>query len=309
MSTSDTEVNAGRCDKALPQFVLAAALALVGAAAKAEINLADDTGRTLVLAQPARRVISLAPHMTELMFAAGAGSQVVGTVEYSNYPEAAKAIPRIGDSALLDLERIVALKPDLILVWEHGNAQRQLDKLLNLGIPVFYNQSDRLPQVARSVEKLGRLAGTEAIASKVAGTFVAREAELRERYAARPPVRVFYQIWERPLMTVNNDHLISDVIRLCGGQNVMGELRQLVPVISTEAVLEADPEVIAGATAEPKMRGNLDNWKAWPHVLAVKRDNLFVIHADLISRATPRVLDGVQQMCENLDKARAKRPK
>ena len=287
--------------------MLAAALALGGVAAAAEIRLTDDSGRTVVLQQPARRIISLAPHMTELMFAAGAGSGVVGTVEYSTYPEAAKTIPRIGDSVLLDLERIVALKPDLILVWQHGNAQRQLDKLLSLGIPVFYNQSDRLSDVARSVQKLGRLAGTEAIASTVAGAFVAREAELRKRYAARPPVRVFYQIWERPLMTVNNDHLISDVIRLCGGQNVMGELKQLAPVISTEAVLEADPEMIAGATAEPNMRDNLDNWKAWPHILAVKRDNLFVIHTDLISRATPRVLDGAQQMCENLDKARAKR--
>ncbi|MBI5912427.1 MAG: cobalamin-binding protein [Betaproteobacteria bacterium] len=289
--------------------MLAAALALGGTSAAGEIRVTDDAGRTLVLAQPARRVVSLAPHMTELMFAAGAGSRVVGTIEYSNYPEAAKAIPRIGDSASLDLERIVELKPDLILVWRHGNAQTQLDKLLSLGIPVFYNQPERLPHVARSIEKLGRVAGTEAVASKVAAALVAREAELRQRYAGRAPVRVFYQIWEKPLMTANNDHLISDVIRLCGGQNVMGELKQLAPVISTEAVLEADPEVIAGATAEPNMRDNLDNWKAWPRILAVKRDNLFVIHTDLISRHTPRILDGAQQMCENLDKARAKRPK
>ena len=293
---------------ALLRTILVLALVLGDASAAAEIRVTDDSGREVVLQRPARRIISLAPHMTELMFAAGAGFHVVGTVEYSNYPEAAKAIPRIGDSALLDLERIVELKPDLILVWQHGNAQRQLDKLLSLGIPVFYNQPDRLPDVARSIEKFGRLAGTDVIASTVASAFVAREAELRRRYAARPPVRVFYQIWEKPLMTINNDHLISDIIRLCGGQNVMGELKQLVPVISTEAVLEADPEVIAGATAEPNLRNNLDNWKAWPRILAVKRDNLFVIHTDLISRHTPRVLDGAQQMCENLSKARAKRP-
>ncbi len=289
--------------------VSALAMVLAGAAAASEVRVADDAGRMLVLAQPARRVISLAPDLTELMFAAGAGSRVVGTVEYSNYPEAAKAIPRVGDSASLDLERIVALKPDVILVWQSGDAQRQLDKLLSLGIPVFYSQSHHLSDVARSLEKLGRLAGTEAIASTVAGAFLAREAELRERYAARPPVRVFYQIWEKPLMTVNNDHLISDVIRLCGGQNVMGELKQLVPVISTEAVLESDPEVIAGASAESDMRGDLDHWKAWPRLLAVKRDNLFVIPTDLISRQTPRILDAAQQLCEDLDKARAKRPK
>jgi len=307
MSTSGAEASLDRCDRPLLQFMLAAALALISAAVSAEITLVDDSGRSVTLKQPAQRIISLTPHLTELVFASGAGSHLVGTVEFSDYPAAAKAIPRIGDNALLDLERIVALKPDLILVWQHGSAQRQLDKLLSLGIPVFYNQSDRLSQVARSIEKLGRLAGTEAIASTVAGAFVAREADLRKRYAARPTVRVFYQIWEQPLMTINDDHLISDVIRLCGGQNVMAGLKQLAPVISIEAVLEADPEVIAGATAEPNMRDNLDNWKAWPRILAVKRDNLFVIHTDLISRHTPRILDGAQQLCEQLDAARAKR--
>ena len=289
--------------------VVALALVLAGAAAASEVRLADDVGRSLVLPQPAQRVISLAPHLTELMFAAGAGSQVVGTVEFSDYPEAAKAIPRVGDSASLDLERIVALKPDLILVWRSGNAQRQLDKLLSLGIPVFYSQTDRLSGVARTIERFGRLAGTEVIASAAAAAFVAREAVLRSRYAARSPARVFYQIWEKPLMTVDDNHFISDVIRLCGGRNVMGDLKPLVPVVSVEAVLEADPEVIIGATAEPNMRDSLDNWKVWPRLLAVQRDNLFVIHTDLISRPTPRILDGAQQMCEDLDKARAKRPK
>ena len=288
---------------------LAFTLTLGGVAAADEIRLTDDSGRAVTLQAPARRVISLAPHLTELMFAAGAGARVVGTVEYSNYPEAAKTVPRIGDSALLDLERIVSLKPDLILVWQHGNAQRQLDKLLSLGIPVFYNQPNRLPDIARSIEQLGRLAGTEASASAVARGFVAREAELRKRYAGRPPARVFYQIWEKPLMTINDEHLISDVIRLCGGQNVMGSLKPLVPVISTESVLDVDPEVIAGATTGTNTRSKLDNWKAWPRILAVKRDNLYVIHTDLISRHTPRILDGAQQMCENFDAARAKRPR
>lgn len=291
----------------LPRCMFAAVLALAGVAAGAEIRVTDDAGRTVTLKAPAQRIISLAPHLTELLFAAGAGKQAVGAVEFSNYPEDAKAVARIGDSALLDLERIVELKPDLILVWQHGNAQRQLDKLLSLGIPVFYDQPNRLSDIPRSIERLGRLAGTEAVATSVVRAFRAREAQLRKRYAGRAPVRVFYQIWEQPLMTINDDHLISDVIRLCGGQNVMAELKQLAPVISTEAVLAADPEVIAGATAEPNMRDNLDNWKAWPRILAVKRDNLFVIHTDLISRHTPRVLDGAQQMCENLDKARAKR--
>ena len=292
--------------------LLAAALAVVivatsSAAAAAEISLTDDSGRSVALKQPAQRIISLTPHMTELLFAAGAGERVVGTVEYSNYPPAAQRIARIGDSAQLDLERIVALKPDLIVVWQYGNAQRQLDKLLRLGIPVYYNEPRRLADIARAIEQLGRLAGTDTVALPVARAFVARAAELRQRYAGRAPVTVFYQIWDKPLMTVNGDHLISDVIRLCGGRNVFDGLKLLTPEISIEAVLAADPEAIGGVTAEAGQAGNLDGWKQWPRLQAVARDNLFVIHADIISRNTPRVLDGAEQLCGQLDTARARR--
>jgi iron complex transport system substrate-binding protein len=307
MSANDAARGANHRRTALLHCVLVAVLALGSAAVAAEIRLADDSGRSVTLKQPAQRIISLAPHMTELLFAAGAGEHVVGTVEYSNYPAAAQRVPRIGDSAQLDLERIVALKPDLIVVWQNGNAQRQLDKLLRLGIPVFYNASRRLSDIARAIEQLGRLAGTETIALPAARAFVAREAELRQRYARLALVTVFYQIWDKPLMTVNGDHLISDVIRLCGGQNVFADLTLLTPVISTEAVLAADPEAIGGVTAEPGQAGNLDGWKKWPRLKAVARDNLFVIPADLITRNTPRILDGAQQLCEHLEAARARR--
>ncbi|MGP1678761.1 MAG: cobalamin-binding protein [Burkholderiales bacterium] len=285
---------------------LVAMIVLVSAAA-AEIRLTDDAGRSVSLKQPARRIISLTPHMTELLFAAGAGARVVGTVEYSNYPQAAQRIARIGDSAQLDLERIVALKPDLVVVWQYGNAQRQLDKLLRLGIPVYYNEPRRLPDIARAIEQLGRLAGTEAVALPAARAFLARVAELRRRYAGRAPVTLFYQIWDQPLLTVNGEHLISDVIRLCGGRNVFAGLKPLTPEISTEAVLATDPEAIGGVTAEAGQAGNLDAWKQWPRLRAVARGNLFVIDSDLISRNTPRILDGAEQLCEHLAAARARR--
>ncbi len=287
--------------------LLLGVLLLAGAAAAAEIRLTDDAGRSVALKQPARRIISLTPHMTELLFAAGAGARVVGTVEYSNYPHEAQRIARIGDSAQLDLERIVALKPDLVVVWQYGNAQRQLDKLLRLGIPVYYNEPRRLPDIARAIEQLGRLAGTEAVALPAARAFVARVAELRRRYAGRAPVTLFYQIWDWPLLTVNGEHLISDVIGLCGGRNVFAGLKPRTPEISTEAVLAADPEAIGGVTAEAGQAGNLDAWKQWPRLRAVARGNLFVIDSDLISRNTPRILDGAEQLCEHLAAARARR--
>jgi iron complex transport system substrate-binding protein len=307
MSANRAANGANYHHEALLHWVLAAALALGSAAAGAEVRLTDDSGRSVTLKQPAQRIISLTPHMTELLFAAGAGEHVVGTVEYSNYPAAAQRIARIGDSAQLDLERIVALRPDLIVVWQYGNAQRQLDKLLRLGIPVYYNEPRRLADIARAIEQLGRLAGTEMVALPAARAFVARAAELRQRYAGRAQVTVFYQIWDKPLMTVNGDHLISDVIRLCGGRNVFAGLKLLTPEIATEAVLAADPEAIGGVTAEAGQAENLDQWKKWPRLKAVARGNLFAIHSDLISRNTPRVLDGAQQMCEQIDAARARR--
>ena len=298
----------GRRTRQRYRALLAAVLALASAvAAAAEIRLIDDAGRGVSLKQPAQRIISLAPHLTELLFAAGAGDRLVGTVEFSDYPPAAQGIARVGDSAQLDLERIVALKPDLVLVWQDGNAQRQLEKLLQLGIPVFYNEPRRLPDIARAIEQFGLLADTEAVALPSARAFAARVEELRRRYAGRAPVSVFYQIWDQPLMTVNGEHLISDVVRLCGGQNVFAGLKPLTPEISIEAVLAADPEAIAGMSAEAGQAGNLDQWKRWPRLQAVARGNLFVIDADLISRNTPRILDGAEQLCEQLAAARARR--
>ena len=306
MSTDQTRADAPGWSRALARFATSAALVLFSATVSAEVNLVDDNNRSVTLKQPAQRIISLTPHMTELLFAAGAGGRVVGTVDYSNYPEAAQRIARIGDNAQLDLERIVALKPDLIVVWRNGNAQRQLDKLLRLGIPVFYNEPLRLADIARGIEQLGRLAGTESVALPAARAFEARVAELRGRYAGRAPVSVFFQIWDKPLMTINADHLISDVIRLCGGQNVFASLKALTPEISTEAVLAAGPEAIVSVTAEAGQEENLNNWKKWPHLRAVERNNLFAIHSDLISRNTPRILDGAQQLCAHLDAARSR---
>lgn len=288
-------------------FCILLLLAAFMRAAAAGTRLSDDSGRDVVLDQAARRIISLTPHLTELLFAAGAGEHIVGTVGYSDYPPAARGITRVGDSAQLDLERIVALKPDLIVVWRDGNAQRQLAKLLHLGIPVFYSESRRLSDIARAIEQLGRLAGTQAVAYPAARAFLDHAAGLRARYAGRSPVTVFYQIWDQPLLTVNGEHLISDVIRLCGGRNVFAGLKLLTPEVSTEAVLAADPEAIGGVSAEAGQPGNMDTWKQWPRLKAVARGNLFAIDSDTISRNTPRILKGAEQLCEHLEAARARR--
>ena len=288
---------------------LLATLSLVlPSAARAEVAITDDTGQRVVLAQPARRIVSLAPHVTELLFAAGAGDRVVGVVAYSDYPEAARALPQVGGYTQVDLEAIVALRPDLVVGWRSGNRDAHLGRLQALGIPVFLNEPRSLEDVAKSLEQFGRLAGSEAVAEGAASAFRARHAALAARYGGQPAVRTFYQIWDRPLMTINDAHLIADVIRLCGGRNVFGELSQLAPTIGVEAVLAANPEAIVASGMGEARPEWLDQWKRWAQLEATQRDNLFFIPPQLIQRHTPRILDGAEQLCAQLEDARSRRP-
>jgi iron complex transport system substrate-binding protein len=248
-----------------------------------------------------------------LLYAAGGGAQMAGAVTYSDYPPAARQLPRVGDNKALDLERIVALRPDLIVVWRHGNAERQIERLRELHVPLFFSEPHRLDDIAVTLMKLGQLLGTSAVADRAAVQYRHDIAQLRARYAARPPVDVFYQVWDQPLMTLNGTHMISDVIALCGGRNVFARLEPLVPTVSTEAVLAANPEAIVtaapGATAPDTPLPQLDRWRAWPAVTAVARNNLFTIDGDLINRPAPRIVQGATQLCEDLELARARRPK
>jgi iron complex transport system substrate-binding protein len=292
---------------------IAISVSFTSIAAAAPITVTDDTGATVTLSAPAQRVISLAPHATELLYAAGGGAKIVGAVSYSDYPPEAKSLPRVGDNKALDLERIVALRPELIVVWRHGNAQRQIEQLRELHVPLFFSEPRHLDDIAATLTKLGELLGTSSIASKAAGDYQQNIAQLRSRYAGKPPVGVFYEVWDRPLMTLNGTHLISDVIALCGGRNVFAQLESLVPTVSTEAVLAANPEAIVtaapGATASNTALPQLDSWRQWPAITAVARDNLFAIDGDRINRPTPRLAQGAAQLCEDLDLARSRRPK
>ena len=289
--------------------VLLLSLALCGGAAQAaDIVLKDDTGATLRLQAPARRIVSLAPHITENLFAAGAGGQVVGTVDYSDYPEAAKQIARVGGYSRLDLEAVAALRPDLIIAWESGNAPGHVAKLRNLGIPVFISQPNRIEDVAEQLEKFGQLAGTGAVANGAAARFRARLAEIRKQYSGQPRVPTFYQIWKQPLMSVGRQQIISDVISLCGGSNVFGQVEQMAPKVSEEAVLAANPEAIIASGMGDSRPEWLDDWKRWKQITAVARDNLFFVPPELIQRHTPRILEGAARLCEHLETARHRRP-
>ncbi len=290
----------------IPLFALL--LSGVMPAAHAEIVLHDDTGATVRLPAPARRIVSLAPHATENLFAAGAGRQLVGAVDYSDYPEAAKRIRNVGSYERPDLETIVALKPDLVVVWQSGNAGGVVKRLHALGLPVYQTQPDRLEDIPANIEKLGRLAGSEAVSARVAADFRQRLAALRKQYATRPAVPVFYQAWHQPLLTVGGDQIISDAIRLCGGANVFAGLAAKAPTVSVEAVLAANPEAIVASGMGRETPVGLDDWRQWKRLRAVARDNLFFVSADLMQRPTPRLLEGAEQLCRHLETARARRP-
>lgn len=282
-------------------------LALTMLPASAEIIATDVSGTTVRLAAPARRIVSLAPHMTELLFAAGAGSGVVGNVEYGDYPPAAKAVARVGGAATLDLEAIVALKPDLVYGWESGNAPAALARLRSMGLTVFISETHRIEDIAGELERIGRLAGTEALAGPAAKAFRERYARLAARYSGRPPVTVFYQIWKQPLMTVNREQIISDAIRLCGGRNVFAQLPILAPTVTVEAVIAANPEVIVASGMDQSRPEWLDDWRRWHSLVAVARNNLYFIPPELIQRHTPRILDGAERLCGQLEAVRRKR--
>jgi iron complex transport system substrate-binding protein len=280
---------------------------LLPASASASITVIDDGGARVTLAKPAQRVISMAPHVTELLFAAGGGKRIVGAMNFSDYPEAAKKIPLVGSNSQLDMERVIALKPDLLVVWQSGNTARQLEQLRALGIAIFQSEPQKLDQVADSLLRLGQLMGTESVAQGAAADFRARIAALGLRYSKRPTVRVFYQIWDKPLYTLNGQHIVSDAIALCGGENVFGALKVKAPEVSMEAVMQADPEAIFGGDQHDPADAGLHIWSAYSGMLAVKRGNLFSLGGELLTRAGPRMAQGAAAMCEKLELARQRR--
>ncbi|MFZ2265993.1 MAG: cobalamin-binding protein [Azonexus sp.] len=287
--------------------LLAVLLGLLSAV-RAEIVVRDDAGNEVRLKEPARRIVTLAPHSAESLYAAGAGATLVGTVDYSDYPPAAKKVPRVGGYSRLDLEAIVALKPDLVIAWQSGNAAVQVDKLRALGLTVFMTQPNLMADVARQLEQLGKLAGTEPAANAAATAFRQRLEGLRKANAGKPAVRVFYQIWKNPLTTVGGQQIITDAMHLCGGENPFGHFSRMAPTVSLEAVLEADPEAIVATGMGDGRPDWLGDWDKWPRMTAVKRGNLFHINPDIMQRHTPRILDGAEKLCAHLDVARSRRP-
>jgi len=280
-------------------------LLLVPAAAFADpVSAVDFNGRTVTLDAPARRIVALAPHSVENLFSAGAGAALVGRVSSSDYPPQARNIPLVGSFNAYSLEAIAGLQPDLIVIWGSGNGAATLGKLEVLGIPIFVSEPRQLEDIPRDIRALGLLAGTgetsEAEALRIEGELTA----LRERYGQRPPLTVLYEIWNDPLQTINGDHLISQVISLCGGRNIFADVATLAPRVSVESVLVLAPEAIIASGSSATRPRWLDEWRRYPALPAVRDNGLFFADPDLLERPTARVLQGAKSLCEQLDTLR-----
>jgi iron complex transport system substrate-binding protein len=285
-------------------------LSLLGAVAlnaSAAITVLDDDGRKVTLQKPALRVIAMAPHATELVYAAGGADRIIAAVDYSDYPEAAKSLPRVGSNRQIDMERVVALKPDLIVIWLHGSSERQIEQIRTLGIPMFHSEPKKLAEIPDSLTRIGKLMGTEKVADAAAADLSKQLAALAARYAGRPPVRMFYQVWDKPLHTLNGGHIVSDAVRLCGGDNIYAGMKVTSPIVSFESVLGDDPEAIVSSGERSKEDGGVAVWKPYTSMTAVRRDNLFRIDGNLLNRAGPRMIAGAAILCEKLELARQHR--
>jgi iron complex transport system substrate-binding protein len=270
------------------------------------VSAVDSDGQRVKLKAPARRIVSLAPHITEQLFAAGAGDKIVGASDYSDYPEEAKALPRVASSGTVNLEAVLALKPDLVVAWRLEATTAALKRLKSLGVPVFFDEPHRLAQIPVLIEALGELAGTSATAKPLARSLREELARLETEYSSRRRVTVFYQISDKPLMTLGGSHFVSDAIKLCGGRNIFTGATVMAPVVNVESVIAADPEAILTARPDPGDQSWQAFWRRFPSLYAVETDNLYTVPTNEMHRHGPRAIYAARTLCERIDEARLK---
>ena len=272
----------------------------------AAIEVIDDNGDKLTIANAAQRIISLSPNTTEILFHIGAGEKIVGADEYSNYPQAANKIVRVNNHAAANYELILSLKPDLVIAWQSGNGEKIISRIRELNIPVFVVETASLEDIPNLYRRLGQLSGYAAQANTQAERFSQRLNQLRKSFSSKQAIRVFYQIWNEPLMTLNGDHMVTDMIELCGGVNVFADAAALVPYVNIESILAADPQVIIAGGGEQERQMQIAKWQQWPSISAVSDKHIYTIPADLMQRHSERILGGAEMMCNYFDQVRSR---
>ena len=268
------------------------------------LSVTDFSGAQIALSEPAQKVVALAPHIVENIYAAGAGHTLVGVSDYSNFPAAATQLPIVAGYESTNFERILSLAPDLVVVWGSGNSDSAIQRLKELGFVVYIDEPKTLSDIAKSIRDLGVLTGSKETADSSAEQFLANLSRLRQQYTNKTKVSVFYQVWNSPLQTISGNHIINDSIELCGGENIYVDQPAVAPVISIESVLERDPAVIIASGLDATRPDWLDDWQALPELAATQGNHLYFVDPDHIQRHTPRILLGIRALCEQLENAR-----
>lgn len=266
------------------------------------ISLTDDLGRAVELKAPAKRIVALAPFLTELAFAAGAGAQVVGVSAFSDYPPEAKSLPQVSSAAGFSIEAIAALRPDLVLVWKDSFHPEDVERIGRFGAAVFVAEGRTLADVPRLLDAIGRLSGHDTRA--IGARYTAELARLRREYSQRRRLSAFLEIWHRPLTTVSGRHFINDALEICGARNVFEDLPGVAPNVSWEALYARDPEVVVGVGSARDAGEFRAQWRGRDTLAAVKSGRLVFVAPDAIQRPTTRTPEGVAELCAALDRAR-----
>lgn len=277
----------------------------ITASTAAEIRVQDDLGRKVELKAPARRIVTLAPFLTELAFSAGAGDRVVGVSAFSDYPPQAGRLPQVASAAGLSLERLAALHPDLVLAWKDSIHPEEAQRIARLGPAVFVAEARTLEDVPRLLRDIGALAGVDVHAA--ARSYEESLATLRQRYAGRPVVPVFLEIWSHPLTTISGRHFMNEALGICRAKNVFADLPGVAPEVSWEALYARDPPVIVGVGSAPSQRRFRESWAAHRTLSAVRDDRLVFVPPDRLQRPTLRTPRGIAELCEAIERVREPR--
>lgn len=274
------------------------------ATAHTMVRAVDDRGDVVELRAPATRIVTLSPNAAELVASAGAADRIVGVIKGTDQPVELRKRPVVGDVNGLDLERVVALAPDLVVTWP-WTTPAQVDLLRRRGVAVFLVNPRAIDAIAVDIERIGTLAGSDAIAQQAASRFRHRLRDVTQHVQRVPPLRVFYEVSDVPLFTLGGRHLVSQAIERCGGENVFARLTIPAPQVGIESVLAADPQVIVAGTADARRPAWLDAWSRWAALDAVRHHDLYVVDANLLHRPGPRFVEGMAQLCHALANARA----
>lgn len=279
-----------------------AVLALARGAEAAPLVVSDDAGQRVTLLHAPLRIVSLAPGATEMLFAAGVGDRLVATVNFSNEPAAARSVPRIGDVTAVDMERLVAIHPDLVVAWPGGGNPAQLERITQLGIPIYRQQVNRLSDLPASLRRLGALGASPDIAQQAADALQKELARIAGEYGGTPGKHptVLLEVWNRPIYTVGGAQVMSDALALCGARNVFADLKELGPVIDTEAVIARNPDIIVAAAPPGEAASWLAEWRRFPSLAAVRNGRLVAFEDQALSRLGPSVVPATEALCKAL---------